>query len=548
MKKSKKKRRDKSEVDGSQARTTKTLSTEAYSKKTVDQAVVPMNDKTITATDVGDNEEGASRRSDTFTASETGPPVFERETHTSDSQPGAFPTSTSGVRSMVSSGTINIGSEMSFTDRALLRPHTNNNRAPSDRSSSTLTTETHIIATVVPIQGPPSTIYENEGVPEPKPLGETIKDRHIKILIASLIVVILALVGTIVAIVVTSGKGDVSGSTRVPMDSNVASPPTLATSGTTRMPTDFNVESPPTFATSASTRMPVDGNEGSPLTLATSSPLSSTEGAITPTTNVTSEPSTSPLTRTMPPTSRLQDIFDFLNASSFDQGLALQSTLSPQYQSFEWLLAESKFEEYSRERLLQRYALNTFYYIIQNIGAYQWRYLNQSDHECQWPLVYCNANGFVDAFVITGQIVHAMVPGEFGFLTDMTSLSLEGNKITGSLPSSLEKWTRLESFQASNNLLTGTFPEFFSRLSRLTNLDLSTNQFTGKLPSSLSGMSSLQKISIATNAFSGPIPSDLWTLTALRKLCYSSYHSPPLNCYCFNMITSSYSSRICYCK
>jgi hypothetical protein len=118
-----------------------------------------------------------------------------------------------------------------------------------------------------------------------------------------------------------------------------------------------------------------------------------------------------------------------------------------------------------------------------------------------------------------------MVPAEFGFLTAMTSLSLEGNKMTGLLPPSLEKWTRLESFEASNNLLTGTFPEF-SHLTTLTSLDLSMFRFTGRLPSSLSGMSSLQKFSIATNAFSGPIPSDLWTLTDLRKLCNSTPHWP----------------------
>ena len=527
MKKSRRTSRDKSDVDGGQARTTKTRNAEAYSKKTIDQAVVSMSDSTTAAVDVGDNEEEASRQSDTFTASETGPPVFERETHTSDSQPGAFPTSPSGVRplSMVSSGTINIGSGMSSTDRAPSRPHTRNSRTPSDQSSSTLTTETHIIATVVPYQGPPSTIYENEGVPEPKPLGEVLKDRRIKILIASLVGVILVLIGTIVALVVTGGKGHVSGSIELPVDGNVGSPPTLVTSGPTRMPIESNVGSPPTLATSGTTRMPVDGNAGSPPTLVTSNPSSSTEGATTPTANGTSEPSTSPPT-TMAPTSQLLDIFDFFNASSFDQGLALQNTLSPQYKSFEWLLAESKVEVYSPDRLLQRYALNTFYYILQNSYTNPWIYLNQSDHECDWPLVFCNTNRFVNAFDISGQSIQAMVPGEFGFLTDMTLLSMEGNSVTGLLPPSLEKWTRLESFEASNNLLTGTFPEFFSRLSKLTSLDLSMNRFTGRLPSSLSGMSSLQIFSIATNAFTGPIPSDLWTLIALRKLCNSTPHWP----------------------
>ena len=477
MKKSEKKRRDKSAVDGSQTRTTNTRSTESHSKKKVDQAVMTMIDKTKVTSDIGDNEGGASRPSDTATVSEHGHPVFERETHTSDSQPGAFPSSLVGAQSMASSGTSNIRSEMSDTDRNPLQTLTSHDRTPSDQSSSTSTSETPVIAIVVPYQDPQPTIQDNKGVTERKLFGELLVDRRIKILIAIFFGIFLALVGTIVALAVTGGFGGISGSTRLPVDKNVVLPTTLPTT----------------------------------------SPSLFTEGAITPSANGTSEPSTSPSTRTIAPTSPLKDIFEFIYASSFDQGLALQNISSPQYQSFEWLLAESKFEEYSRERLLQRYALNTFYYIIQNIGAYQWRYLNQSDHECQWPLVYCNANGFVDAFVITGQIVHAMVPGEFGFLTDMTSLSLEGNKITGSLPSSLEKWTRLESFQASNNLLTGTFPEFFSRLPRLTNLDLSLNRFTGKLPSSMSGMSSLQKISIATNAFSGPIPSDLWTLTTLRK-------------------------------
>ena len=490
MKKIRRTSRDKSDVDGGQARTTKRRYAGAYSKKTVDKTVMPMTDNTTAAIDVGDNEEEASRQSDTFTASEIGHPVFERETNTSDSLPGAFPTSPSGdvASPMVSTGTINIGYGTSYTDRVPSQPHTYNNRTPSDQPSSTLTSETYITATVVNEQGQASTIDDNERVPEPKPLGEVFKDPRIRIIIAILMGVILATVSTVVALVVTGGKGNVSGSTRAPMD----------------------------------------GNAGSPSTLVTSNPTSSTEGSMTPTPNATPEPSTSPPTTTMAPTSQLKDVFDFLNASSFDQGLALQNTLSPQYKSFQWLLAEFKVEAYSREHLLQRHALNTFYYILQNSYVNPWLSLNQSIYECDWPLVSCNANGFVNTFNIAGKGIQAMVPGEFGFLTHMTSLSLEGNKMTGSLPPSLEKWTRLEAFEASSNLLTGSFPEF-SHLTTLTSLDLSMNQFTGRLPSSLSGMSSLQRFSIATNAFSGPIPSDLWTLTDLRKFCNSTPHLPSLH-------------------
>jgi Leucine-rich repeat (LRR) protein len=70
------------------------------------------------------------------------------------------------------------------------------------------------------------------------------------------------------------------------------------------------------------------------------------------------------------------------------------------------------------------------------------------------------------------------IPAAAGNLTQLISLDLQGNKITG-LPSELGNLSYLQTLNLSNNLLTGTFPAFIPSLQNLTAFKINGNSLTG---------------------------------------------------------------------
>ena len=110
------------------------------------------------------------------------------------------------------------------------------------------------------------------------------------------------------------------------------------------------------------------------------------------------------------------------------------------------------------------------------------------------------------------------IPTSLGSLTQLQELSLSQNKLTGSIPTQLANLTLLQYLSLSNNMLTGTVPSQLSNLSAVKILDLSTNLLTGQIPTSLGGLSNLEELLLANNQLTGSIPSQLASLTHLRRL------------------------------
>ncbi|KAL7124301.1 hypothetical protein ABFS83_14G039500 [Erythranthe nasuta] len=156
---------------------------------------------------------------------------------------------------------------------------------------------------------------------------------------------------------------------------------------------------------------------------------------------------------------------------------------------------------------------------------------------CNWTNVKCDpTNSFVTAIDLDSAAVSGTLPPELNQLSQLQSLNLQKNSITGTLPSfqnittlqqillddnsftsipdnfllgltnlqtfsisqnyKLSPWqipnylsesTNLVNFFASNSTLKGTIPDFFNFFPNLQNLRLSYNDLTGSLPGSLSG-------------------------------------------------------------
>ncbi len=67
----------------------------------------------------------------------------------------------------------------------------------------------------------------------------------------------------------------------------------------------------------------------------------------------------------------------------------------------------------------------------------------------------------------------------------LVTISLENNRVSGSLPSELENLVSLQSLELGRNFITGPIPAELGNLSDLESLSLGMNQLSGQLPRSL---------------------------------------------------------------
>ncbi|KAM7461168.1 hypothetical protein LguiA_029289 [Lonicera macranthoides] len=110
------------------------------------------------------------------------------------------------------------------------------------------------------------------------------------------------------------------------------------------------------------------------------------------------------------------------------------------------------------------------------------------------------------------------IPYEIGFLTQLTSLYLDGNRFTESVPSELGNLKNLEYLYLGSNAFSGPILSSIRVLTNLTTLDLSGNQLTGFIPAKLWNLKNLEFLSLSNNYFSGTIPSSVYALTKLTVL------------------------------
>ncbi|XP_009107926.1 leucine-rich repeat receptor-like serine/threonine-protein kinase At1g17230 isoform X1 [Brassica rapa] len=107
--------------------------------------------------------------------------------------------------------------------------------------------------------------------------------------------------------------------------------------------------------------------------------------------------------------------------------------------------------------------------------------------------------------------------GDYGFdaLVQLKNLSLNFNKLAGSVPTDLAK--SLVNLEVSDNLLSGSIPEGIEEYQELRLIDLSDNQLNGSLPSSLGNLSKLETLLLSNNNLKGAIPESLSRIQTLSR-------------------------------
>jgi Leucine-rich repeat (LRR) protein len=100
-----------------------------------------------------------------------------------------------------------------------------------------------------------------------------------------------------------------------------------------------------------------------------------------------------------------------------------------------------------------------------------------------------------------------------GKLTQLSSLWLDDNAISETIPTEIGHVKSLTSISIANAKLTGTIPTELGHLTNLQRLWLSNNQLSGKIPTILEKLVKLEVLNIKDNAsIKGHMPSGLCTI------------------------------------
>ena len=105
---------------------------------------------------------------------------------------------------------------------------------------------------------------------------------------------------------------------------------------------------------------------------------------------------------------------------------------------------------------------------------------------------------------------------------DVSSILLNDNNLSGSIPSSIEDLSMLQSLSLGSNSISGQIPIEIGNLSELKVIYLPFNQITGNIPSSFGSLSKLERLTLSNNLLNGPIPSTFNNLTSLEVLYCSN--------------------------
>ena len=200
---------------------------------------------------------------------------------------------------------------------------------------------------------------------------------------------------------------------------------------------------------------------------------------------------------------------------------------------------------YEQFRFQQRYSLLTLWFQQdmvpwKNMSGWAKRF-----NECTWHGITCDKiylgttlglQNVVTNIDLIGNNISGTLSPELGLLSFVNSCQLGNNPfLSGSIPSSLDKWTNISDFEAFycqlngtipesiatkwtsihyftvyNNSLTGTIPQSVGHYwTQLTSFDVGTNHLTGTIPSSLGQWTLLRGISVSDNMMSGTIPESI---------------------------------------
>lgn len=111
---------------------------------------------------------------------------------------------------------------------------------------------------------------------------------------------------------------------------------------------------------------------------------------------------------------------------------------------------------------------------------------------------------------------------EIGNLSNLVTLQLWSNKLTGYIPATLGKLQELQELGLSGNNLIGPIPVDIFRIKNLAYLRMRGNELSGAIPPEIGNLTSIRELVLAANKFTSTIPSTLWNLVDVLNLDLTS--------------------------
>lgn len=106
----------------------------------------------------------------------------------------------------------------------------------------------------------------------------------------------------------------------------------------------------------------------------------------------------------------------------------------------------------------------------------------------------------MEMFVVSQYQLYGPIEGLFTLWNKVFTIRMEGNRLTGLLPTNLDQETPLlQSLRLSENRLKGEIPASLGDLPRMRDLRLDDNQLTGSIPPSFGALVNLSKYEVVCN-------------------------------------------------
>ncbi|GER37165.1 receptor protein kinase [Striga asiatica] len=162
---------------------------------------------------------------------------------------------------------------------------------------------------------------------------------------------------------------------------------------------------------------------------------------------------------------------------------------------------------------------------LNNSGLLGW----SATDPCNWEYIHC-INGRVVRIQIGNQNLRGTLPPSLNSLTSLQVLEVEGNQLTGSLPS-LAGLNALQTLILSNNNFTSIPADFFDGMTSLQDVYLDYNDFQAwSIPNGLRNASAMQTFSATSTNIIGPFPdffgSDSFPSLTTLRLAFNNLEGP----------------------
>ncbi|XP_054815641.1 probable LRR receptor-like serine/threonine-protein kinase At1g53430 isoform X2 [Prosopis cineraria] len=119
---------------------------------------------------------------------------------------------------------------------------------------------------------------------------------------------------------------------------------------------------------------------------------------------------------------------------------------------------------------------------------------------------------------LVGNRISGSIPGELGEIASLMDLILEDNQLGGPLPQSLGNLSNLRRIRLSANNFTGTIPETFGNLKNLIDFSIDGCTLSGKIPSFIGNWTKILYMDMEGTGMEAPIPSTISLLANLKQL------------------------------